>query len=82
MHVTSPSMNARAPKCYASIISISMRANVAFVVRPMAVEYFAPARLDNLLQVESEIVSLKRASLTFAQRILMPTGGCSARRMS
>lgn len=51
-----------------------MQANVAFVVRRMAVEYFAPARLDDLLQVESEIVSRKRASLTFAQRILNADG--------
>ncbi|KAA8999896.1 tol-pal system-associated acyl-CoA thioesterase [Affinibrenneria salicis] len=43
---------------------------VAFVVRRMAVEYLTPARLDDLLEVQSEIVSVRGASLTFAQRIL------------
>ncbi len=44
--------------------------HVAFAVRRMTVEYFAPARLDDLLDVQSEITSIRGASLTFAQRVL------------
>lgn len=47
-----------------------MNENIAFVVRRMTVDYLASARLDDLLQVESEIVTVRGASLTFAQRIL------------
>ncbi|MFP1812906.1 tol-pal system-associated acyl-CoA thioesterase [Lonsdalea quercina] len=51
-----------------------MEQRLAFVVRKMTVEYFSPARLDDLLEVQSEIVSLRRASMTFVQRILNPQG--------
>ncbi|WJV55224.1 tol-pal system-associated acyl-CoA thioesterase [Prodigiosinella aquatilis] len=44
--------------------------HIAFAVRKIAVEYLAPARLDDLLEVQSEIVLMRGASLTFAQRIL------------
>ena len=40
----------------------------------MTVEYFAPARLDDLLEVQSEITALRGASLTFAQKILDAQG--------
>lgn len=43
---------------------------VAFVVRRMTVDYLAPARLDEQLDIQSEITSLRGASLTFAQRIV------------
>lgn len=48
--------------------------NIAFVVRRITVDYLASARLDDLLQVESEIVTMRGASLTFAQRILNAEG--------
>jgi acyl-CoA thioester hydrolase len=44
--------------------------HVAFAVRRMTVEYLAPARLDDMLEIQSEITEIRRASLTFAQRIL------------
>lgn len=47
---------------------------VAFVVRRMTVDYLAPARLDEQLEVQSEITSLRGASLTFAQRIINSDG--------
>ncbi|WAZ00264.1 tol-pal system-associated acyl-CoA thioesterase [Serratia marcescens] len=47
---------------------------VAFVVRRMTVDYLAPARLDELLEVQSEITCLRGASLTFAQRIVNSDG--------
>ncbi|PWC13720.1 acyl-CoA thioesterase [Brenneria roseae subsp. americana] len=51
-----------------------MREHVAFAVRRITVEYLAPARLDDMLEVQSEIVSIRGASLTFAQRILNSHG--------
>nr|WP_176602434.1 MULTISPECIES: tol-pal system-associated acyl-CoA thioesterase [Serratia] len=47
---------------------------VAFVVRRMTVDYLAPARLDEQLEVQSEITCLRGASLTFAQRIVNSDG--------
>jgi len=47
---------------------------VAFVVRRMKVDYLAPARLDEQLEVQSEITCLRGASLTFAQRIVNSDG--------
>ncbi|HGM6346494.1 TPA: tol-pal system-associated acyl-CoA thioesterase [Serratia marcescens] len=47
---------------------------VAFVVRRMTVDYLAPARLDERLEVQSEITCLRGASLTFAQRIVNSDG--------
>jgi acyl-CoA thioester hydrolase len=32
---------------------------VAFVVRKMTLEYFAPARLDDMLEVQTEITSMR-----------------------
>lgn len=47
---------------------------VAFAVRRMTVEYLAPARLDDMLEVQSKITVMRGASLTFAQRIISPQG--------
>lgn len=44
--------------------------HVAFVVRKMTVEYLAPARLDDLLEIQSEIKSIRGASMVFSQRII------------
>lgn len=43
---------------------------IAFVVRKMTVEYLAPARLDDMLEIQTEITSLRGASLRFMQRIV------------
>lgn len=48
--------------------------HVAFAVRRMIVDYHAPARLDDLLEIESEITEVRRASMTFAQRIFNQNG--------
>lgn len=47
-----------------------MQESVAFAVRSVSAEFLKPARLDDLLTVETAIVSLGRAQVTFAQRIL------------
>lgn len=44
--------------------------NIAFVVRSVAADYLAPARLDDLLTVATSIPEIGRASLVFAQRVL------------
>lgn len=43
---------------------------VAFVVRRMSIEYHAPARLDDLLEIQTEITTLRRTSMVFTQRIV------------
>ncbi|TCT91646.1 acyl-CoA thioester hydrolase [Gibbsiella quercinecans] len=48
--------------------------HVAFMVRRITVEYLHPARLDELLEVQSEITQIRGASLTFAQRIVNSDG--------
>ena len=48
--------------------------NIAFVVRRIMVDYHLPARLDDLLEVQSEITSIRGASLTFAQHIVNSDG--------
>lgn len=47
-----------------------MEERVAFVVRKMTIEYLAPARLDDLLEIQTEITSMRGTSLIFTQRIV------------
>jgi acyl-CoA thioester hydrolase len=47
-----------------------MKEGIAFAVRSANVEFLKPARLDDLLTVETSIASLGRAQVTFVQRIL------------
>ncbi|HHR6224480.1 tol-pal system-associated acyl-CoA thioesterase [Providencia alcalifaciens] len=48
--------------------------NLGFVVRNMAIDFVKGARLDDLLEVETEIVEIKRASLLFQQRLVDSQG--------
>ncbi len=43
---------------------------VVFVVRDITIEFHAPARLDDEVEVLIEAVELRSASMSFAQRIL------------
>ncbi|TVO57704.1 tol-pal system-associated acyl-CoA thioesterase [Denitromonas halophila] len=43
---------------------------IAFVVRRVTGEYLRPARLDDTLQILTSVSTLKRASLSFSQKIL------------
>jgi len=43
---------------------------VVFAVRSLQIDYFAPAMMDDLLRVETEISGLRGASIQFLQRIL------------
>jgi acyl-CoA thioester hydrolase len=47
-----------------------MKDGIAFAVRSVSAEFLKPAKLDDLLTVETAIASLGRAQVTFAQRIL------------
>lgn len=42
---------------------------VAFAVRRATIDYLAPARLDDLLEVTTKLVSYRRTSLVFEQNI-------------
>ena len=49
--------------------NLLMKEGVAFAVRSVQAEYLKPARLDDLLTVETSIAELGRAQLVFQQRI-------------
>ncbi|WBM61709.1 tol-pal system-associated acyl-CoA thioesterase [Providencia sp. PROV188] len=44
--------------------------NLGFVVRSMTIDFIKGARLDDLLEVETEVVVIKLASLLFQQRLV------------
>lgn len=46
-----------------------MQEGVAFAVRSASVEFLKPAKLDDLLTVETAVASLGRAQVNFVQRI-------------
>ena len=48
-------------------------ADVAFTVRRCAIDYRAPARLDDLLEIQTRLVRLGGASLDLDQRIVRGT---------
>jgi acyl-CoA thioester hydrolase len=48
---------------------IAGRLGVIFVVRRLRIEYLAPAVMDDLLLVETEISELRGASMEFLQRV-------------
>ena len=48
---------------------------VVFVVREVAIEYLAPAKLDDELESRIDAVERRSASMTFAQRILRRIDG-------
>lgn len=50
--------------------NVLMKEGTAFAVRSASAEFLKPARLDDLLTVETGVSSLGRAQVSFAQRIL------------
>lgn len=44
--------------------------HIGFVVSKMSLDFLAPARLDDLLEIQSEVTSLRGASMVFSQRII------------
>lgn len=55
---------------------IHLERSVGFVVKRVEMDNQKPARFNELLCIESEIVELKRASLVFKQIIKSPNGQC------
>ena len=53
---------------------VLLEEQVAFVVRRMTVEFIAVARLDDLLEIQTEVTSMTRATMTFTQRIVNAEG--------
>ncbi|MDU0356068.1 tol-pal system-associated acyl-CoA thioesterase [Paraglaciecola aquimarina] len=51
---------------------ILLEHSVGFVVKRVEMDNHAPARFNQLLRIESEIVELKRASLVFKQIVIGP----------
>jgi len=51
---------------------ILLERSIGFVVRRVEMDHHAPARFNDLLCIESEIVELKRASMSFKQIIVSP----------
>lgn len=51
---------------------ILLERSLGFVVKRVEMDNHAPARFNELLCIESEIVELKRASLVFKQIIISP----------
>jgi len=50
--------------------NVLMKEGIAFAVRSASTEFLKPARLDDLLTVETTVTALGRAQVSFAQRIL------------
>ncbi|PAV04156.1 tol-pal system-associated acyl-CoA thioesterase [Arsenophonus sp. ENCA] len=48
--------------------------NIAFVVRKMTIDYLHPAKLDDLLTVETTITYVQHTSLAFLQRLINQQG--------
>ncbi len=47
---------------------------IAFVVRRMTINYRMPARLDDMLDIQSNVTLMRKTALTFVQRILDARG--------
>ena len=56
--------------------SLRARFGLVFTVRRCAIDYRAPARLDDLLEVETRLVRLGGASLDLEQRVLCEERSC------
>ncbi|WP_026374496.1 tol-pal system-associated acyl-CoA thioesterase [Aestuariibacter salexigens] len=50
--------------------------SVGFVVKRFEMDNHAPALFDQLLSIHTQLVELKRASMTFEQKIINPDNKC------
>ena len=50
--------------------SLAKEKNIVFVVKSLSADYLSPAYLDDMVEVQTNIKSIKNASLVFAQKIL------------
>jgi acyl-CoA thioester hydrolase len=50
--------------------SLALEKNIVFVVKSLSADYLSPAYLDDIIEVQTTIKSIKNASLVFTQKIL------------
>ena len=50
--------------------SLANEKNLVFVVKSLSAEYLLPAYLDDMIEVQTSIKLIKKASLVFTQKIL------------
>jgi acyl-CoA thioester hydrolase len=50
--------------------SLALEKNIVFVVKSLSADYLSPAYLDDMIEVQTTIKSIKNASLVFTQKIL------------
>ena len=50
--------------------SLALEKNIVFVVKSLSADYLSPAYLDDTIEVQTTIKSIKNASLVFTQKIL------------
>jgi len=53
---------------------VLLEEQVAFVVRRMTIDFVAAARLDDLLEIQTEVTAMTRATMTFSQLIVNAEG--------
>lgn len=53
---------------------ILLEQSIGFVVKHVEMDNHAPAKFNELLSIETQLVELKRASMVFAQKIINPNG--------
>lgn len=55
--------------------SMRVQLGIAFTVASLEIRYLRPARLDDALEVQTEVFDVKRASLSFRQRLVRTGSG-------
>ena len=57
---------------------LAQRFSVMFMVRRIEVDYLRPARVDDLLSIDTEVLAVGGASVALRQTVRGPTGDCAA----
>lgn len=57
------------------------RFSVMFMVRRVEVDYLRPARVDDLLSIDTEVLAVGGASAMLRQTVRGPAGGCAALKL-
>jgi acyl-CoA thioester hydrolase len=60
---------------------LAQRFSVMFMVRRIEVDYLRPARVDDLLSIDTEVLAVGGASAVLRQTVRRPTGDCAALRL-
>lgn len=62
-------------------VGLLQRFSVIFMVRRIEVDYLRPARVDDLLSIDTEVLAVGGASTALRQTVRGPTGDCAALRL-